>query len=116
MDKVKVLAFHLPQYHKFVENDEWWGEGFTDWVNVRKARKYFKEHNQPRIPLNDNYYDMTDINTFYFQSELAEKYGIYGFCYYHYWFRGRLLMEKPLELMLEHKEIELRYCLCWARA
>ncbi len=114
MDKVKVLAFHLPQYHKFVENDEWWGEGFTDWVNVRKARKYFKEHNQPRIPLNDNYYDMTDINTFYFQSELAEKYGIYGFCYYHYWFRGRLLMEKPLELMLEHKEIELRYCLCWA--
>lgn len=111
---MKIIAMHLPQYHSFPENDEWWGKGFTDWVNVKKAKALYKGHQQPKTPLNDNYYDMTDIETLRFQAKLAKEYGIYGFCYYHYWFNGKLLMEKPCELLLNHKEIDENYCFCWA--
>ena len=83
---MKILALHLPQYHAIPENDEWWGKGFTDWDNVKKARPLFEGHNQPIVPLNNNYYDMTDPETFCFQADLAQKYGVYGFIYYHYWF------------------------------
>ena len=110
---VKILAFHLPQYHRFPENDMWWGEGFTDWVNVKKAQPLFKGHQQPRIPL-DGYYDMLDKSTHIHQAELAKKYGVYGFCYYHYWFNGKMLMEKPLELILREEEVDLPFCMCWA--
>ncbi len=110
----KIIAFHLPQYHTFPENDEWWGKGFTDWNNVKKAKPLFKRHYQPRVPLNNNYYNMMDYETRKWQAETAKKYGVYGFCYYHYWFNGKLLMEKPLEDLLEEKEIDLPFCLCWA--
>ena len=110
----KIIAFHLPQYHSFPENDEWWGKGFTDWVNVKKARPLFKGHYQPRVPLNKNYYNMMDYETRKWQAETAQKYGVDGFCYYHYWFNGKLLMEKPLEALLKEKEIALPFCLCWA--
>lgn len=111
---MKVLALHLPQYHRIKENDEWWGEGFTDWVNVKKAKPLFRGHDQPLIPLNQNYYDMTDPITLKQQLDIAEKYGVYGFCYYHYWFNGKLLLEKPCETLLEHKEINQKFCFCWA--
>lgn len=111
---MKVLAMHLPQYHTFPENEEWWGKGFTDWVNVKKARPLYSGHNQPVVPLNEYYYDMTDIETFRKQAEWAAKYSVYGFCYYHYWFNGKLLMEKPCELLLKHPEINNKYCFCWA--
>lgn len=110
----KILAFHLPQYHTFPENDEWWGEGFTDWKNVKKAKPLFKGHYQPRVPLNNNYYNMMDYDTRKWQAETAREYGIYGFCYYHYWFNGKLLMEKPLEALLNEKDIDFPFCLCWA--
>lgn len=113
-NKPKILAFHLPQYHTFPENDEWWGKGFTDWVNVKNAEPLYQGHNQPRVPLYNRYYDMLDYNTRKWQAEIARKYGVYGFCYYHYWFNGKLLMEKPLELLLQEKEIELPFCFCWA--
>lgn len=111
---MKVIAMHLPQYHAIPENDKWWGKGFTDWNNVKKARPLYKGHQQPVVPLNENYYDMTDINTLIHQAELANKYGIYGFCYYHYWFNGKMLLEKPCEILLQHPKINQKYCICWA--
>lgn len=113
MDSPKILAFYLPQFHTFPENDMWWGKGFTEWVNVKKARPLYKKHNQPRIPEKNNYYDLTNPKVLESQMSLAEKYGIYGFCYYHYWFDGKLLLEKPLEMMLK-MEKKIHYCFCWA--
>ena len=92
MNKTKVIAMHLPQYYTFPENDEWWGKGFTDWVNVRNAKPLYKGHEQPVVPLNNNYYDMTDVNTLKWQANLANEYGLYGFCYYHYWFNKKQLL------------------------
>ena len=97
-NNTKVIAFHLPQYHAIPENDKWWGPGFTEWTNVKKAKKYYKDQEQPRVPLNHNYYDLLDINNLKWQSDLAKQYGIYGFCFYHYWFNGHMLLEKPVEL------------------
>ena len=111
---VKYIAFHLPQYHSFKENDEWWGPGFTDWENVKKALPLYSGHDQPRIPLGNNYYDMLDPNVHKWQAETAKKYGVSGFCYYHYYFNGKLLMEKPLEMILKEKDVDLPFCMCWA--
>ena len=111
---MKYIAFHLPQYHTFPENDKWWGEGFTEWTNVKKAKPLFKGHNQPKIPLDNNYYNMLDQETWAWQAKLAKDYGLYGFCYYHYWFDGKLLMERPLEGLLNTRKIDFPFCLCWA--
>ncbi|WP_304958425.1 glycoside hydrolase family 99-like domain-containing protein, partial [Dubosiella newyorkensis] len=83
-DIIKIIAYYLPQFHTFKENDEWWGKGFTEWRSVKNAKPLYKQHNQPRVPLNDNYYDLTDKKALKWQADLAKKYGIYGFCYYHY--------------------------------
>lgn len=109
----KVIAFYLPQYHRFKENDEWWGEGFTEWVNTKKAKPLYKNHYQPKVPEGENYYNLLDRNAWDFQMSLASKYNIFGFCFYHYWFNGKLLMEKPLEIMLSC-ENRINYCFCWA--
>lgn len=110
----RIIAFYLPQFHAIPENDEWWGKGFTDWVNVKKAKPIFKGHQQPRIPLGDNYYDLSKIETLKWQTEIANKYGIYGFCFYHYWFNGKLLLERPAEMLLADKNITLNFCFSWA--
>ncbi|QLY79131.1 glycosyltransferase WbsX family protein [Clostridium intestinale] len=114
MTKTKLIAFYLPQFHQIPENDKWWGEGFTEWVNTKKAVPLFKSQHQPKEPENENYYNLLDKNTQIWQSELAKKYGIYGFCYYHYWFNGKLLLEKPMENMLENKDIDTKFCISWA--
>lgn len=111
---MKFVAFYLPQFHEIPENNTWWGKGFTDWVNVKKAKPFFKGHRQPRVPLGDDYYDLSNIETIKKQALIAEKYGIYGFCFYHYWFNGKLLLEKPVELLLNNKDVNLRYCFSWA--
>jgi len=113
---MRPIAMYLPQFHTFPENDSWWGEGYTEWTAVRQAKPLYRGHLQPRIPMAYEYYDLSeeDGRTFKRQAKLAKQCGIYGFCFYHYYFDGKLLMEKPLEILLKHPEIDLKYCLCWA--
>lgn len=111
---MKILAFYLPQYHEVPENNKWWGEGFTDWVNVKKAKKLYKNHNQPKIPINGNYYNLSDCKEFYNQIKIAKEYGIGGFCFYHYWFNGKKLLEVPIENFLNNKDLDIEFCLSWA--
>lgn len=111
---MKIITFYLPQYHTIPENDEWWGKGFTEWENLKKAKPLFFGHKQPKIPLENNYYNLLDEKVIQWQIQLAKKYGIYGFCFYHYWFNGKLLLEKPIEIFLENKNLNLPFCLCWA--
>lgn len=111
---LKVISFYLPQFHSIPENDEVWGKGFTEWNSVKSATSLYKGHNQPRIPKNDNYYNLLDENTLLWQTKLAKDYKVYGFCIYHYWFSGKLLLNKPLELLRESKKIHFPYCICWA--
>lgn len=111
---MKIIAYYLPQFHTFPENDAWWGTGFTEWNNVRTASPLFEGHAQPRKPLKGRYYDLSDREVQRWQAGLAREYGIYGFCYYHYWFEGKLLMQKPLENMLYDKTIDLPFCISWA--
>lgn len=114
---MKVIAMYLPQYHRIKENDEWWGEGYTEWTAVRRAKPCYDGHLQPNVPLNNNYYDLAleDASTWKQQADLAQRYGIYGFCVYHYWFEtGVQLMERPMEILLNHPEVDIHYCYCWA--
>lgn len=111
---MKTIAFYLPQFHQIPENDEWWGEGFTEWTNMKAAKQLFIDHNQPRVPLDNNYYDLLDDKTMEWQVSLAKQYGLYGFCFYHYWFDGHMLLEKPMERMLANKNINFPYTICWA--
>lgn len=111
--KPKVIAHYLPQFHTIPENDLWWGKGFTEWVNVKKSKPLFKDHKQPRLPYNNNFYDLKKTEDLIAQSKLAKKYNIYGFCFYHYWFNGKLILEKPVENYLKEKKIETNFCFSW---
>ena len=111
---MKIFATFLPQFHQIEENDKWWGKGFTEWTNVKKALPLFKKHIQPKHPLNNNYYNLLDKETVVWQTKLMHEYGIEGFMYYHYYFNGKLIMEKPAENLLKWKEIEQPFFFCWA--
>lgn len=111
---MKTIAFFVPQFHSIPLNDKYWGKGFTEWVNVKNAKPLFEGHIQPRVPLHNNYYNLLDKKTKMWQRDLAKKYGIYGFCYYHYWFNGKLLLEEPCEQILHDKELDTPFCFSWA--
>jgi hypothetical protein len=114
--QVRLLALYFPQFHAIPENDEWWGKGFTDWVNVRRAAPQFPGHYQPRVPLGGNYYDQSRKETLAWQIALARQHGVHGFCHYHYWFDGKQLLETPTNLVMASKEEEFDFpfCLAWA--
>jgi lipopolysaccharide biosynthesis protein len=114
MKSRNVIAIYYPQYHAIPINDKYWGEGFTDWNNVKKARPLFSDHDQPKVPLLGNYYDPRTVATLKEQTALAKKYGIYGFCFYHYWFDGLPLLETPILNFLNAKDIDFPFCLSWA--
>ncbi|WP_310551888.1 glycosyltransferase WbsX family protein [Paenibacillus glufosinatiresistens] len=112
---MKIIAFVLPQFHAIPENDRWWGPGFTEWTNVRKAQALFPGHRQPKVPLGSIYYNLTEAATRERQAMLARRFGIYGFCYYHYWFGGgRRLLERPVQSILASGRPDFPFCLSWA--
>ncbi len=114
MIKKKIIAVYYPQFHQIEENNKAWGHGFTDWHRVKSSKPQFENHYQPRVPLNDNYYNLTDPQTIENQVLLAQKYGLAGFCFYHYWFDGKLLLEKPMEIFQNNKSLNLSFCISWA--
>ena len=114
MRHVRFIAFYLPQFHPIVENDQWWGKGFTEWTNVAKAKPLFTGHYQPRVPADLGFYDLRLAETRIAQAELAQKHGIEGFCYWHYWFNGTRILGKPLEAVLRSEKPNFPFCLAWA--
>lgn len=111
---MRIFSFYLPQYHEIPENNEWWGEGFTEWTNVKKAKPFYKGHVQPLHPLNNNYYNLMEKDTVEWQTRLMKDYGLTGMIYYHYYFCGKKLLEKPAENLLRWKDIEQPFFFCWA--
>jgi lipopolysaccharide biosynthesis protein len=114
ISKPKLLAFYLPQFHPVKENNDWWGAGFTEWTNVAQTLPRFSGHNQPQIPADLGFYDLRLPETRQEQVILAKKYGIEGFCYYHYWFNGKQILERPLQDVIKLKQPDFPFCICWA--
>lgn len=109
----KAIALYLPQFHEIEENNKWWGEGFTEWTNLKKANKLYSKHDFLK-PLGNNYYNLLEKNVVEWQTKIANENGIYGFSYYHYWFTGRKILEKPAENLLNWKDIDQKFMFLWA--
>ncbi len=112
--KVRAIALYLPQYHPTIENDTWWSKGFTEWRTVTKAKPLYPGHNQPKYPADLGYYDLRVPETRQAQADLAKAHGVEAFCYYHYWFDGRRMLERPFEEVLRSGKPDFPFCLCWA--
>jgi hypothetical protein len=110
----KVYAYYLPQFHPFLENDLYWGKGFTEWRNVTKALPLFEGHLQPRHPADLGFYDLRLPESIDMQAKMAKNYHIDGFSIYYYWFDGKKIMNTPIDIIYNHKEIDIEYCIFWA--
>ncbi len=110
----KVIAFYLPQFHPMPENDNWWGKGFTEWTNVAKAKPLFRGHKQPHIPADLGFYDLRLPASRIAQAEMAREFGISAFCYWHYWFNGKKLLNFPFEEVVRTMQPDFPFCLAWA--
>ena len=115
---IKAIALYLPQFHENKENNEFWGKGFTEWTNVKKAKPLFPGHHQPRIPGDEygylGYYDLKNVKAIENQVKLAKSHGIYGFGIYYYWFSGKTILKKPINKFIQHSYIEFHFLLIWA--
>jgi lipopolysaccharide biosynthesis protein len=111
---VRLIAFYLPQFHPIPENDAWWGRGFTEWTNVVRARPLFPSHYQPHVPANLGFYDLRLPETRQVQADLAGRHSVHAFCYWHYWFNGRRLLERPFQEVLRSGAPDFPFCLAWA--
>lgn len=115
MNKIKTIAFYLPQYHPIPENNEFWGKGFTEWTNVAKAKSLFKGHKQPKVPADLGFYDLRVPESRIAQAKLAEDYHVTGFAYWHYWFgNGKRVLERPLNEVYSSGEPDFPFCIAWA--
>lgn len=111
---IKPIAIYLPQFHPIEENNNWWGKGFTEWTNVVKSKPRYKGHYQPHLPADLGFYDLRLEEVRIQQAQLAQEHGIHGFCYYHYWFNGKRILERPFEEVFKSKKPNFPFMLCWA--